>query len=324
MLSSLTSSPAFRGQIVTSTVTETQTATGPPTYNLQVGANVDVGLFGSMGVRAEIRLHIYHVSPLESDAFWVGAILNGGAFIQFGYELNTAGSYCSSGEVDPGTSFSCSIGVQFANGSEPLWFWEYFPENSSSHFYFGQGSLGSSGVNGSWHLYSIIPNSQSEWGFLLDGHQVSGASFPTTISRSIFVVAEKITGSTQPGPLGPVEFRNLAYLKPDGWHFVSALYAIVGCGANSDCIPISYGVCLEGANHFIAGTSIIQPLRGQTLWDASTQSSEIGSCLSSPSLATTIISVSPYLAGAMAAVELLILFAIYIRIHRRKRRNSSQ
>src|SRR5208337_2446873 len=69
---------------------------GSSVYNLQVGAFGDGGSIGNIGVQVEIRTHIYTITaPVLSDAFWVGDNLANGAFIQFGYELQVRGSYCT-------------------------------------------------------------------------------------------------------------------------------------------------------------------------------------------------------------------------------------
>jgi hypothetical protein len=85
------------------------------------------------------------------------------------------------------------------------------------------------------------------------------------------MVAEKVTLSIAPGSLGPVEFRNLAYLKEDGWHNSTALYALVGCGVNPVCITNPYGVSLESANQIIAGSGLSQPQDRDLLWSISQQ-----------------------------------------------------
>jgi hypothetical protein len=85
------------------------------------------------------------------------------------------------------------------------------------------------------------------------------------------MVAEKVTLSIAPGNLGPVEFRNLAYLKQDGWHNTTALYALVGCGVNPVCITNPYGVSLESADQIIAGSGLSQPQDRDLLWSISQQ-----------------------------------------------------
>ncbi len=293
--------------------------TNATTYNLQVGARGDVESVGNMGVRAEILTHIYDVNGLETDDFWVGSILDNGAFIQFGYVTRQAGTYCSRGVVSLGTPFSCSERVIKLNASSALWFWAYWPIGTGSEYYFGAGSFAAS--NSSWHLYSIEPNSSSGWGFLLDGQQVANARFPSTMSRDrAFAVAEKVTSSTTPGPLGPVEFRDLAYLKEDGWHPVTALYALVNCGVNPNCIPIPYGVSSLGPNHIIAGTSVPQPKDGSLLW-TNNESTQTGtSILTTSNVIVPLITPPSLFPVALLAATVAVVFTIKFTLERKRKR----
>jgi hypothetical protein len=292
-----------------------QPAHAPLRYSLQVGARGDANSVNNMGLRAEIRTHIYHVNSPDADSFWVGDNLVDGAFIQFGYSIEPPGNYCSNAEMGAGIPFTCPGGYQTVNGSEPLWVWTYFPVSTSNHFYYGVGRSGLAEVNGTWHLYSLMADAHGGWSFLIDGHQVATASFPSrNSSDQASFVAEK-TGSTTPGPLGPVEFRNLGYLQQDGWHQVTALYAIVNCGANASCIQIPYGVSLVGPNHIIAGTSITQPKDGQLLWNSAAQSATTGA----------FVSTMPELFyGALAAGVVVVLIIIEFVVLPRRRRTSPQ
>lgn len=252
------------------------------TYNLQVGAYGDDDSIGNMGVRAEIRTNIYHVNYPDEDTFWVGNILSNSAFIQFGYIIEHSGRYCSNATVMLDTSIACSGDYISVDGSEVLLFWAYSPSNSDVLFYYGLTRHVLVGINASWHVYSIVADrTGGGWVFLVDNKDVAHAVFPVSSSSDrIFIVAEKafrfgqITNSTRaltPGRLGPVEFRNIAYLKDDNWHFVTELYAIVNCGVNPTCPPIPYGVSLVEPNHIIAGTSIPRPNDKQLLWSKGAQ-----------------------------------------------------
>jgi hypothetical protein len=240
------------------------------TYSFQVGAYGDAGSLNNIGLRAQIRTHTYPMNQAdEADTFWIGDTLVNGAFIQFGYAIYQAGIYCVNAEQEAGTQLSCS-GYRTVHGSEAFWFWQYWPNATASLYYSGIGAAGSVGANGTWHAYTIEPNSRGEWRFLLDERQVASIHFRSTNSTDeAAFVAEKISESTRPGRLGPVEFRNLTYLKRDGWHSVTDLYAIVGCGVNPNCAPNPYGVSVEGPNHIIAGTSLTQPHYKEVLWDSS-------------------------------------------------------
>jgi len=240
-------------------------------FNLQVGATADNGSLGNIGIRADIRTNSYNVSkPDLADAFWVGNNLENGSFIQFGYILQP-GSYCLAGKVT-GEHVHCQTKYQRIGESDARWFWEYWPNASNPLFYFGTGGSNSAGTQGSWHNYEIEPNPQNGWSFILDGRQVANFSTHYAPSKDpAYMVAEKVTLSIAPGGLGPVEFRNLAYLKQDGWHNSTALYALVGCGVNPVCITNPYGVSLESANQIIAGSGLSQPQDRDLLWSISQQ-----------------------------------------------------
>lgn len=80
-------------------------------------------------------------------------------------------------------------------------------------------------------------------------------------------MAEKGSDITTLGQLGPVEFRNLAYLKEDGWHYGTSLYAYVGRAVNTNCnISNPYGVMSEGAGVVMTGSGIRQPNDLDLLW----------------------------------------------------------
>jgi hypothetical protein len=289
--------------------------TNASTFNLQVGAFGNVASVGSIGVRVEIRMHIYKVgSPDQDDAFWVANNLDNGGGIQFGYDLLAAGTYCENGEA--GGPSTCRSGSDTVNGSEPTWYWQYWPSWNGHHYYFGGGLFDSTVLNGTWHSYNIVPNSAAGWNFLLDGHVIANAGFPQARSSSpAYFTAEKITTSTTPGPLGPVEFRNLSYLQQDGWHAVTALRAIVNCGVNPNCIPIPYGVSLLGPNNVVAGTSIAQPKDGQLLWNSTAQSATTGA----------FVSTMPELFyGALAAGVVAVLIIIEFVVLPRRRRTLPQ
>ena len=291
-------------------------AVSPVTYNLQVGAMGNIESINNSGLRAEIRMNLYHVKAPEDDSFWVGENLANDRFIQFGYGIEPQGNYCVSTEVGPGLPRTCSRDYLTVNGSEPLWFWSYFP--NASYFYYGLGKFGLDGVNGSWHVYSINPNSNGEWAFVLDGHQIVNTTFLATRSKDqAGFIAEKVTNFTTPGQLGPVEFRNLAYLKPDGWHAVTGLYAIVNCGMNPSCIPIPYGVSLLGPNHIIAGSGVLQPKDGELLWSSTAQTTSVTS--NTPTSLAITPTMPELLFGGLTVVALSIILVFeFVVLPRRK------
>jgi len=290
---------------------------GPSLYNLQVGAFGDPNSVNNLGVRAEIRTHTYAVDRGDADSFWIGDRLQAGAFIQFGYILLSAGSYCGNATMESGSVLSCGGRSLTVNGSQPAWFWTYFPGMNESKFDYGLGLSQVLASNGTWHLYSIHPSKLRTWVLELDGQNIATLNVLPINSRDTpTLVAEKATQSATPGPLGPVEFRNLSYLEPDGWHSVKALYAIVNCGANPNCIPIPYGVSLIGPNHIIAGTAVSQPPDGSLLWGNP-------ATLNATSVASSnvlIPSVSGDVSGVLAISVVATLLAVtFLLIPRRKK-----
>jgi hypothetical protein len=242
------------------------------------GASGDNSSINNKGVEAEIRTHIYSVQDQDHDSFWVGSTLDNGAFIQFGYTiLNPNCYYCSKGRYN-GTNLICTTGFLFLgnSSSDARWFWWYWPSGVStldgSEFVIGPPN--SVGTNGTWHAYSIMPNGNNQWNFLLDGQRVDSADFEVTKSKAPpLMVAEKSFNNYSQSPqldiLGPVEFRNLSYLEEDGWHNVTSLNAISTCLATlyPNCgVDIPYGVSVVGPNDIVAGTGMQRRQNGESLW----------------------------------------------------------
>ena len=245
-------------------------------YNLQVGAFGDDGSSGNVGVQVEIRTHIYTITKsVIDDSFWVGDNLANGAFIQFGYELQLRGSYCTYLVVVVDHS-SCQGASTSVTDGDARWFWEFLPNlNDPSTYSFGMEPLrGSIGIEGSWHTYRIIADRQAGWDLVLDGSVVASVNSPSVkSSQPAYFVAEEVTSVPQAsGYLGPVEFRNLAYYKDSAWHGVEGLNAISNCGAlNPYCgVSIPYGVSVHGANDIIAGTGMEVRQDGEPLWGSFT------------------------------------------------------
>jgi hypothetical protein len=141
-------------------------------FEYQVGAYGSADSVGNRGVRAEIRTHIYEVNSSEGDGFWIGDFLESGAFIQSGYIIPPRGGYCSSEEIKSGTRISCTGEPLTVNGSEALWFWEYWPDAVETDYYVGWGPLGQASVNGTWHSYALSPDTEGDWAFSVDGTQL--------------------------------------------------------------------------------------------------------------------------------------------------------
>jgi len=238
---------------------------------VQVGAWGDGASVGNMGVQAEIQTNSYNVSGEQDDAFWVGDVLGDGSFVQFGYLILPAGYYCLNAHItDSGTS--CLGGSDNVKFSDARWFWAYFPNSKVvGDWYYGFGPADSAGANSTWHLYSISPSVSGDWSFIMDDVTVFSSDFPSTTSTSpVHLVAEEASGPYL-SRLGPVEFRDLAYLGNDSlWHATSYLSLIDGCGAadNNACsVPSGYGVESVGPNDLIAGSNIPTSGPGQVVWE---------------------------------------------------------
>jgi len=241
-------------------------------YALQVGAVGDSGSRGNSGIGARIRTHVYHVSAEYGNSFWVGDILSNGAFVQFGYQLSSAGFYCLQGETVTIHTF-CNGSADTIGDDDARWFWQYWPNPNVIDFYFGIGPSNSAGSDNSWHSYQIIPNEVNGWTFALDGKPVSNMNDVKWIpSRDPpLVVAEEVTRirASPSGRLGPVEFRDLSYSQKGVWYQVNSLQAVSLCiGANSNC-NVPYGLKVLGANHIIAGAGEQPKEEGELLWTGS-------------------------------------------------------
>ena len=238
-------------------------------WHLQVGAWGNQDSVGNLGVQTEIQTHSYNVSDSAEDAFWLGSILTDGAFIQFGYLILSPGYYCLAAHVTANTTVCAGVD-DTVNVGDARWFWAYFPNAQKvDEWYYGFGLSNSAGLNGTWHLYSILPGESGDWSFEMDGVTIYSTIFPSTPSSSpAHIVAEKASGPDQQ-QLGPVEFRNLAYLGADGnWHGTASLTPIVGCGeGDAPCnVAIPYGVAAVGANDVVAGSNVPPPSPSQPIW----------------------------------------------------------
>ena len=238
--------------------------------HLQVGAWGNQDSVGNLGVQAEIQTLSYNVSGPDEDAFWIGSILKNGAFIQFGYLLLSPGYYCLTAHVTANGTACTGVNDDVSPGDVRR-FWAYFPNAQNvGEWYYGFGLSNSVGENNTWHLYSILPDNSNNWSFQMDGVSIYTLPFQAVPSASpAHFVAEKASGPDQQR-LGPVEFRNLAYLGTDRqWHSTSSLTPIVGCG-QGDTLPcdsaMPYGVAAIGVNDAMAGSNIPTPSTAHPIW----------------------------------------------------------
>jgi hypothetical protein len=235
-------------------------------YSPQVGAYGDFSSAENVGVQVDIRTHLYNATPGDLDYFWVGDGLLNGAFIQFGYSFEPG--ICSKDAFVNDTK----ICVSELGNDDARWQWQYWPDGSTSNITRGIGDVGSVGVNGTWHTYTIEPNSTGYWSFLIDGKEV--ASIPDYVIPSqtpAYFIAGKVTGSLHFTNLGPVEFRNLKYLGFDGWHTTSGVLKYVGCAANTNCNFVNPYWVTNVSGDYIAG-SLQKPMDPTLTLEDGTQS----------------------------------------------------
>ena len=138
---------------------------------VEVGVSGDDVSLGNSGIRAAIRTHLYDTYPDMFDYFWIGNILDDGAFVQFGYGFQPGPAvYCLKGLNAVGGN-TCTGKSELISSLEGRWEWQYWPNVNGRDFYYGIGSANSVGANASWHEYSIV-SSQEGWHFTLDGIEV--------------------------------------------------------------------------------------------------------------------------------------------------------
>jgi len=241
-------------------------ATAQTQKSVQVGVWGDDASRGNLGVRVEIRTHSYEAHPTVLDYFWVGNNLENGAFIQFGYGLEP-GYYCLKGSFVGGNA-DCEGIHELVEGSDARWQWQYWPDLRRRDFYYEIGPSRSAGMNGTWHLYSILPNAEGEWDLILDNERVANVAFHSVRSNDpAYIVAEKGYSLELAGNLGPAEFRNLGYLKEDGWHTSESLVALRACTVSAICgSHFPYGVAVTAPGQIIAGSSIEGVPNGELVW----------------------------------------------------------
>lgn len=213
-------------------------------YYSEVGATGDDGSKGNIGIRAEILTRSSNL--ISSTEYHIAEAFDNGSYIEFGYtNLYEA----------------------------PTWEWGVLPVNDWLKFDYQTGAGGSAGLNNTWHSYSIEYVSKYGWVFSFDGVQVgvSRINITQTGGTGYFSVLNEPSLNGEWPTLGSVEFRNLAYLKPDGWHEVNSLKAKVFCvieiynEPNTSC-DVPYGVLELGPNHIAVGSGLPHHVDGDILW----------------------------------------------------------
>ncbi len=72
-----------------------------------------------------------------------------------------------------GGNFTCLGDSADIGGSDARWEWQYWPNGTGNDFSYAKGPTSSVGPDGTWHKYSIEPNTRGGWSFILDDREVS-------------------------------------------------------------------------------------------------------------------------------------------------------
>ena len=250
-------------------------------YSLQAGAWSDPASIGNTGVKATIQTITENLQGDDHDSFWVGDNLVNGAFIQFGYNIfSTVNGFvdiCTTGTVAIGGYLTCSSTIPtFYTSGQSEWFWQYWPNVTSTAFQFGYGPAGSAGANNSLNTYQISPGTNNNWQFILNGNVIYQSSIPVTMSAApLYVSAEKVSSAINPTVLGPVTFSGMTFYKSGAWVTPKSLVSFVDCvtptcptGVHpyTSSANIPYGVVSRAANSITAGSGEPHMTDGTVLW----------------------------------------------------------
>ena len=269
----------------------------------KVGAWGDDASRGNLGVQAQIETHIYNSLPGTLNYFWVGNDLADGSFIQFGYSLEP-GTYCLKG-ASIGGKFTCSGTTELIQSNDGRWQWQYWPNRFKSDYYYGIGPSGSAGTNGTWHLYTIVPNALNSWSFMFDGKIVSNSTFLVSHSTDpVFMVAEGSGNANASTTLGPVKFNQLSYFNGVGWNSVDSLVALNYCGTSVGCFANSNGAMAIGPNLLLAGSNVPKSADGSLLWTSRYTNLNIAVYHNAMFFVTSILGTSEYTGNAEISIPM--------------------
>lgn len=228
----------------------TSSTTGDP-YWFQEGAIGDQSIFQSTGASVMIRT-VYDSVNNDAHSYWVGSILNNGAFVQVGYYngLTTTNQY-----------YCCA------------WFYEYFPAgNTNSPPIIGPA--GSAGPIGSWHTYAMNYTGSGVWSFYMDSQYLGssptqgqqyylGPGDTNSGSHAAAVLAEVAQATSNTDTIGPAEFKNFQYeTSTSPWQQVPIGKVHIGYGATSSMNlsnPYSATEMFGNQNDFLTGSDLSYP-----------------------------------------------------------------
>jgi hypothetical protein len=243
----------------------TSATTGDP-YWFQEGVIGDSSIYQSTGASVMIRT-VYDNVNNDAHSYWVGSILNNGAFVQVGYYngLTTTNQY-----------YCCA------------WFYEYFPAgNTNSPPIIGPA--GSAGPIGSWHTYTMNYTGSGVWSFYMDSQYLGssptqgeqyylGPGDTNSGSHPAAVLAEVAQATADKDVIGPAEFKNFMYeTNSSPWQSVPVGKVHIGYGATSSMnLPNPYGASevFGKQNDFLTGSDLSNPTdqcgngvsNGSNLW----------------------------------------------------------
>src|SRR5690348_16013917 len=228
----------------------TNAATGDP-YWFQEGVVGDSNIYQSTGASVVIRT-VYDSLNNDAHSYWVGSILNNGAFVQVGYYngLTTTNQY-----------YCCA------------WFYEYFPagNNNSPPII---GPAGSAGPIGSWHTYTMNYTNNYIWSFYIDNRYLGsspasgqqyflGTGDTNSGSHPVAALSEVAQSSDNTDVIGPAEFQKFQYeTSPCRGMLVPTGKVHVGSGVTSSTnLSNPYSVTdIQGvSNDFLTGSGIPLP-----------------------------------------------------------------
>ncbi len=228
----------------------TSATTGDP-YWFQEGAIGDSSIYNSVGASVMIRT-VYDSVNNDAHSYWVGSLLNNGAFVQVGYYngLTTTDQY-----------YCCA------------WFYEFFPVgNTNSPPIIGPA--GSAGPIGSWHTYTMNYTGSGVWSFYMDNQYLGssptqgqqyylGPGDTNSGSHPAAVLAEVAQTTSNNDVIGPAEFKNFMYeTSTTSWQQVAVGKVHIGYGATSSmnlANPYTASEVFGNQDDFLTGSDLSYP-----------------------------------------------------------------
>ncbi len=236
-------------------------------YWFQTGAIGSQNTSYNSGASVSIQTIYNQNISSGSFGFWVGETLSNGAFLQVGYSVENQSGYYSTNCTVGG----CSDRIYIAAG-QPVWFWEYFPQNGNSSAFYGSFGKSGMGDNGTFNNYSFI-SSGNVWTFYMNGVALGQVDLGSKDSgyNVPFVAAEDAGTDTNTTYMIPVSFKNFRIYKYGGWVGVPGGQVDVGYGRGSEtALKNNYGIEEDGnkVNYFMVGSGLPIPRNGTVLWSS--------------------------------------------------------